>query len=363
MDELTNKFLAELNKRDQVLQQQKVEHNELIKQHREFNERLLNRIAELEADSPESSSSTSRSSGGGGGSHAAHASRPLVRNPEDIIKEKYLSLYQNFQKCTKLKDYKFSTQENIREWIKRLDMMINNLATAVDLKVTDISNTNYINLVRSKLDYSVITELDLRFVAHAPDPLTWETVTKDQLYKLLIEHFGQHEPDVAAVLKCFSANRYKKGADISCRNFYSKWMDKLPLCLKPTSDEEKDYFIDLIQRSLYYHALDDRYLEQKLSDIKESDQTLQAFHHESIRAEAQREHYQSVTATSNVLDSSNNVSVNKFENYTANKNWQHPRSRGSDRGAGHGRGSHQPQLQSLPENTLQHSDAKSSIGE
>ena len=142
-------------------------------------------------------------------------------------------------------------------------------------------------------------------------------------------------------------------------------MDKLPLCLKPTSDAEKDYFIDLIQRSLYYHALDDRYLEQKLSDIKESDQTLQAFHHESIRAEAQREHYQSVTATSNVLDSSNSVSVNKFENSTANKKWQHSRGRGGAGGGvrGRGRGCYQLQPQSSVENTLQHSDAKGYIGE
>ena len=264
MEQLTEKFLAELNKRDEILQQQKDEHNELIKQHQDFNQKLLTRIEELESGS-------GSGSGGSGGSSHALASRPLVRKPEDIIKEKYLNLYQNFQKSTKLKDYKFSTQENIREWIKRLDIMINNLATAVDLKISDISNTNYINLVRSKLDYSVITELDLRFEAHTPHPLTWETVTKDQLYKLLIEHFGSHEPDVAAVLKCFSVNRFKKEANVSCRNFYSKWMDKLPLCLKPTSDVEKDYFIDLIQRSLYYHALDDRYLEQKLSDIKQSD--------------------------------------------------------------------------------------------
>ena len=74
MEELTNKFLADLNKRDQILQQQKDEHNELIKQHQEFNEKLLNKIEELEAGSPGSSSSTSGSGGGSSGS-SSHSSR------------------------------------------------------------------------------------------------------------------------------------------------------------------------------------------------------------------------------------------------------------------------------------------------
>ena len=126
MEQLTEKFLAELNKRDEALQQQNDDHKELIKQDQDFNQKLLNRIEELEAGSGPGSSV-------GRGGSLAPPSRLLVRKPEDIIKEKYLSLYQNFQKSTKLKDYKFSTQENIREWIKRLDMMINNLSTALPI--------------------------------------------------------------------------------------------------------------------------------------------------------------------------------------------------------------------------------------
>ena len=49
MEQLTEKFLAELNKRDEALQQQNDDHKELIKQDQDFNQKLLNRIEELEA--------------------------------------------------------------------------------------------------------------------------------------------------------------------------------------------------------------------------------------------------------------------------------------------------------------------------
>ena len=47
MEQLTEKFLAELNKRDEALQQQNDDHKELIKQDQDFNQKLLNRIEEL----------------------------------------------------------------------------------------------------------------------------------------------------------------------------------------------------------------------------------------------------------------------------------------------------------------------------
>ena len=62
MEHLTEKFLAELNKRDEALQQQNDDHRELIKQDQDFNQKLLNRIEELEAGSGPGSSSSGSSS-------------------------------------------------------------------------------------------------------------------------------------------------------------------------------------------------------------------------------------------------------------------------------------------------------------
>ena len=91
---------------------------------------------------------------------------------------------------------------------------------------------------------------------------------------------------MASVIKCFGVNRYKKPANTDVRNHYCKWQEQLPLCLKPKDEEDRVKFVDLIQRSIFYSSLDDDYLQKKLSDIPESEQTLQKFHETAILAEA-----------------------------------------------------------------------------
>ena len=199
-----------------------------------------------------------------------------------------------------------------------------------------LKDATYVNLIKSKLDFAVIQELDLKFAAQSPDPYKWDTVTKVNLCNLLVEQFGQKMPDVSALLKCFGSHRYKKLPTADVRNHYCKWFEQIPSCLKPKDDSEREKFVDLVLRTLFYFSLDDSYLQKKLSDISESDQTLLKFYETAILAEAQRLHYQETNEKAGILDSSSAVSVvNKFEgsSHSEFKSGHHNSRRG--RGGGH----------------------------
>ena len=90
---------------------------------------------------------------------------PIARSAEDIRKDKMLNLYQNLQKCSDIKSYKHSMQINVREWLRMIESRMGILATAVDLKMADIKDAEYVNLIKSKLDFAVVQELDLKFAA------------------------------------------------------------------------------------------------------------------------------------------------------------------------------------------------------
>ena len=93
----------------------------------------------------------------------------------------------------------------------------------------------------------------------------------------------------------------------------------MPLCLKPTDAAGNKKLVDLIHRTSFYFALDDQYIQKKLSDIPEEEQNLLKFHEESIKAESQRLHFQQVTEKGNILEGPTGMSVNKFESSTARK--------------------------------------------
>ena len=138
----------------------------------------------------------------------------------------------------------------------KIDNTIESLSTAVDLKVTDIKNFEYVNMIKSKLDYVIISELNLKFAARDP-ALKWETITKAELNAILIDQFGIREPEVSAVLRIFGADRLKKASNIDVRNFYAKWWEDLPLCLKPTDAAGNKKLVNLIHRTSLYFALDE----------------------------------------------------------------------------------------------------------
>ena len=269
---------------------------------------------------------------GASGTNAAHTNSQSV--PRNTRKEHYLLLFQNLQKSAKLKDYKISSQENVSEWLKRFDLCIENLSKACDIDPATLTRDEYINLIKSRLDLSVLCEMELKFKS-LPTATTWEDVTKKDLHKYLIEQFGSKEPDLSTLMKYFGANRPKKSPDTKVKNFFCKWWEELPLCLKPTTEDEREACVSLLQRTLFYHALDDTYLQQKIADIPEFEQTLKAFNEAAQKAESQRHAYRDAAEKSNVLDAASNVSINKFDH-----NQTQPTGRGGrykSRGRGRGR--------------------------
>ena len=141
---------------------------ELVKSFTETNKELLERlkskddtIAQQQASMTElinKVTALTSAPGNGGGIPVAAAPVPApVRSPEDIRKEKSASIYQNLQKSQKVKDFKLSGSENIRDWLKRLDNLIGSLVIAVNITLADINDSEYANMVKSKLDYSAVS--------------------------------------------------------------------------------------------------------------------------------------------------------------------------------------------------------------
>ena len=318
---------ADKNTNTQLMEQMR-------KQQEAFDTKMKERDDQLAALRQQLVNNGSPAGGGGrgvSGTSSSSSSSSTTQSSEDLRKQRYLVLFQNLQKCTKVKDYKMSSQENIREWLKRFDLYIQNLSKACDIDPAALTRDEYLNLIKSKLDLSVLTELQLKFTSKNT---SWTDVTKVELHKYLIEQFGSKAPDLSSLLKYFGPNRPIKSPETKVKNFYCTWWENLPLAFKPNTNEEKDATISLLQRTLFYHALGDAYLQQKLSEIPEAEQTLQKFHEIAQHAEAQRDAYREAVEKGNVLDAASNVSVNKFDNSQSRG-----RGRGKFTGRGRGRGS------------------------
>ena len=298
----------------ETLKEDKQKHLEALAAKDELYEKQSEQLASL----VEKLTGAAAAADGEGDRRVHHAPPPPAKSAEEIRKEKTTNVYQNLQKTPKIKDFKLSTQENIREWLLKISNTIESLSTAVNIKVTEIKDVEYVNMIKSKLDYVIISELNLKFAARDP-ALKWETITKAELNAILIDQFGIREPEVSAVLRIFGSNRLKKANNIDVRNFYAKWWEDLPLYLKPTDAAGNKKLVDLIHRTSFYFALDDQYIQKKLSDIPENEQNLQKFHEEAIKVESQRLHFQQVSEKGNILEGSTGMSVNKVESSGARK--------------------------------------------
>ena len=201
----------------ETLKEDKQKHLEALAAKDELYEKQNEQLASL----VEKLTGAAAAADGEGDRRVHHAPHAPAKSAEEIRKEKTTNVYQNLQKTPKIKDFKLSTQENIREWMLKINNTIESLSTAVNIKVTDIKDVEYVNMIKSKLDYVIITELNLKFVAH-DSILKWETITKAELNAILIDQFGIREPEVSAVLRIFGSNRLKKTTNIDVRNFYAK---------------------------------------------------------------------------------------------------------------------------------------------
>ena len=142
---------------------------------------------------------------------------------------------------------------------------------------------------------------------------TWVNVTKDELHKCLQDEFGSKETDVSAVLLQFGPSRLKKTPEMSVSEFFHLWQDQLPTCMLPVTDAEKTAFVDLIKRSLFYFSLDDKYLQEQISNMKEDDPSLKKFFDEAVLAEQKHKSFQEIRVFSSQLDSSGGVAINEYD--------------------------------------------------
>ena len=319
---------------EEVARQLMTELKEQRESHKSQMEQLMNKIAELRVPGVEPE----------GEDHGlGHVPLRPARSPEQILLDKQQSVFSNLMKCTDLKNYKFSQQKGIREWIRAFDTKVDILAKAVDLKVDEITAPNYVNMLRSKLEDDVCQDISIKFSVCDP-VLKWETITKVEIHEFLIQQYETKEPPVAALLHVFGSNRYKKTSE-DIMTHRSKFWDKLPAFLKPKDEAERLQLVDILHRTLYYTSLDDADIQKKLFEIPEGDQNYNKFYEAAILVESQRAHYKATANQAVVLDSASAVNVNKMDN---------PKFSGSGgRGRGRGRWKPQQQLQQHPQQQRQ----------
>ena len=167
----------------------------------------------------------------------------------------------------------------------------------------DLTQAEYVPLFRAALDFNVLERVEQVFVQDATNVKTWEAISIDDLHKLMVSEFGVKYTDVANVLQQFGPSRLQKSADKSVSEFYFEWYQNIPEIMKPTSNDEYKAFADLIHRAMYYISLDDTYLQQALSDLKDPAPTLKSYLEETIAAESRRKCFQDIATTSSTLDS------------------------------------------------------------
>ena len=120
----------------------------------------------------------------------------------------------------------------------------------------------------------------------------------------MIAEFGIKHTDVASVLSQFGPSRLSKSSDQTVSEFYYDWHSQIPNIMKPSTDDEYKNLADLILRAMFYISLNDKYLQQALSDLKDDNPTLKTYLDEAVSAESKRKCFQDIAVSSSCLDSS-----------------------------------------------------------
>ena len=176
---------------------------------------------------------------------------------EAIREEKLSKLNLALRKSSKIKEYKDTQEMNIKEWLKKYEEEILVLKRMSGIE-DNLSSDEKVLMLKDKLDYHVIKRVDTAFrnEGHA-----WDTVTYNELTKLLKEEFGGKVAEVCEVLMQFGPNRLKKTSDMSVAKFTHQWLDQLPECMVPEDTEVANRaFVDLIKRALFYYSLNDPFI-------------------------------------------------------------------------------------------------------
>ena len=214
--------------------------------------------------------------------------------------EKVQRLAMSMRKSNRIKVFRHTNDSDIRKYIKKFNEELKSLKPMVGIN-NDLTQPEYVPLFRASLDFEVIERVEQVFVRDAQNIKTWGNITIEDLHKLMITEFGVKYTDVANVLQQFGPSRLHKSADNSVSEFYFEWYQNIPEIMKPATDAECRAFVDFIHRAMYYISLDDTFLQQALSDLKEPNPTLKSYLEETIAAESRRKCFQDIATTSSTL--------------------------------------------------------------
>lgn len=235
-----------------------------------------------------------------------------VDGAEVVRARKIQNLAINLRKSNRIKPFKVNDAADIRKYIKKFEEELRSLKPMVGIE-DELTQAEYVPLFRSSIEYDVIVRVEQVFLKDPANVQTWQAISIVDLHKLMISEFGVQYTDVATVLNAFGPSRLQKSADKTVAEFYFEWCQNIPEIMKPTSNEDCKKFADLILRSIFYISLDDLYLQQALSDLKDPDPTLKSYFDEAIAAESRRKSFQDITTTSSNLDSKGGVSLSKWD--------------------------------------------------
>ena len=107
----------------------------------------------------------------------------------------------SLRKSSKVKDFEHCEDADIKQWLRKFDMEVEAVRKIAGLD-NALERAEYIDLLKGKLSYEVLRRLETAFPSRNP-ALEWNTVTKVQLHKCLMDEFGPCESDVGAVLLQF----------------------------------------------------------------------------------------------------------------------------------------------------------------
>ena len=205
----------------------------------------------------------------------------------------------NLRKSSRVKIFKADTDidaylRKFREEIKTLKQMFG--------IANDLSRDEYVSIFRASLDYHVIERVEQVFVKDPLNPKTWANISIEDLHKLMKDEFGSKATDVAEVLKQFGTSRKCKSSEQNVQEFYFDWLQSIPEVMRPTDQAGRIAFVDLIHRSMFYISLNDKYLQQALSDLKLENPKLNDFVTEAVAVESRRRCFQDIANCSSSLD-------------------------------------------------------------
>ena len=234
------------------------------------------------------------------------AALPQNEQVAAVRTKNFATLKLNFRKSYKVKDFKTNSESKVEDWIVKFEDEMDTLKSmsGIDGELTDIEKRG---LLKDRLDYPVKQRITTALSVHNP-VYTWDNVPYDTLKKVLKQEFGVRESKVSSILYQFNAKQLKRQEDECVSVWYHRWMKQMPDVFKPNTDAEKDFFIDLIMRALFYVNVNDQKYQEHLCKLPDETATLKLFLDESLLAESRRKIY-------NDIDESKekDVALSRFE--------------------------------------------------